>query len=212
MLNANFGNITAHGQVYLAPNMPPSDLFWIDPRGHENFWCSVQGDTSGSSSSPRTECRETLSDSSISYNWSLGNQLHVMSGAVRVELAPSSGKVIVGQVHASGADNPFLMVTWWNGVARIDIRLHPDDNAFKILYVPCKLGEIFDYSISIDTKRLVKLSLSGKTYAAVVDKAWDQFPFYFKRGAYVIDHDGPVTEGGWVVYSQSAVSHTPENN
>lgn len=197
-----FGNITAHGQVYMYPDKPPANLVWTDPKGHTNYWCSVQGDTSGSSSSPRTESRQTLPDSGDPYNWKLGDGYHTMYGEVRVELAPSSGKVIIGQIHAWKASNPFLMVTWWNGVARVDLRITPTSNPIKVLSVPCTLGQSFVYSLSVDISSVLRVYLDGSSYTINIDPSWKEFPFYFKAGAYVIDNDGPETEGGWVVYEQ----------
>lgn len=202
----SFGNITAHGQTYLYPEKPPQDLVWVDPKGHTNYWCSVQGDTSGTSSSPRTESRETLPESGVPYNWVAGTDVHLMSGEVRVELAPSSGKVIVGQIHAHKAPNPFLMVTWWNGVARIDLRTSPTGAAVKVLSIPCALGESFSYIVEV-FNGAVNIALNSQIYSTPVDAAWNEFPFYFKAGAYVIDNLGPVAEGGWVVYEYFEVYH-----
>lgn len=202
-----FGNITAHGSTYLYPEKPSADLVWTDPKGHTNFWCSVQGNTSGSSSSPRTESRETLPNSGEPYNWQVGDAVHTMKGKVRLELVPSSGKVIVGQIHANKASNPFLMLTWWNGVARADIREFPGSQTTKVLSVPCKLGDSFEYSLEIDESRMLTIVINGMGFQTPVSTLWDAYPFYFKAGAYVIDNDGPVTEGGWVVYEDFDVSH-----
>lgn len=197
-----FGNITAHGIVYQLPDVPPANLVWLDPKGHTNYWCSVQGGTSGSSSSPRTESRETLPNSGEPYNWSVGEAEHSMSGVVRVELAPSSGKVIVGQIHAHKAPNPFVMVTWWNGVARIDLRSVPTGNAVKVLSTPCALGDSFRYSLDVGIDGVLRVYLDNLSYSIPVDAAWNSYPFYFKAGTYVIDNAGPENEGGWVVYEQ----------
>lgn len=201
-----FGNITAHGQVYLYPAKPPANLVWVDPKGHTNYWCSVQGDTSGSSSNPRTESRETLPESGESFNWVADGDVHLMSGTVRVELAPSSGKVIVGQIHAHKAPNPFVMVTWWNHVARIDVRANPMGPSVKVLWVPCALGESFSYIVEV-FHGAVNIALNSQLHSIPVDAAWTEFPFYFKAGAYVIDNAGPVTEGGWVVYEEFEAYH-----
>jgi hypothetical protein len=128
-----------------------------------------------------------------------------MSGRVRLELIPSSGKVIIGQIHAHKASNPFLMVTWWNGVARIDVRPTPNGATLKVLSVPCALGETFEYSLEVDASGVLHCTLNGLTYHIQVNAGWAEYPFYFKAGAYVIDHDGPETEGGWVVYEAFAV-------
>jgi hypothetical protein len=130
-----------------------------------------------------------------------------MSGTVRLELAPSSGKVIVGQIHAYKGPNPFLMVTWWNGFARVDVRNKPTDPTVRALSVPCKLGEAFQYSLVMGIDGVLQITLNGLQYALQVHTDWDQYPFYFKAGAYVIDKEGPETEGGWVVYEDFEVSH-----
>lgn len=200
-----FGNITAHGTTYKHPEKPPSNLVWIDPKGHTNYWCSVQGNPSGSSSSPRTEGRETWPNSGEPYNWLVGSASHSMSGVVRVELAPSGGKVIVGQIHAHKAPNPFLMVTWWNGFARVDVRTSPLGNASKVLSIPCSLGQSFWYSVEVDESGVLHVLLNGAYYTVKVDDAWQQYPFYFKAGAYCIDSDGPIEEGSWVVYEEFSV-------
>lgn len=202
----SFGNITAHGQTYSYPQKPPQDLVWTDPKGHTNYWCSVQGDTSGSSSSPRTESRETLPESSELYNWVADQNVHLMAGTVRVELAPSSGKVIVGQIHAHRASNPFVMITWWNNIARIDVRTNPTGPAAKVLWRVCGLGESFDYIVEV-FDGVLNIALDGQLHSVPMDAAWNEFPFYFKAGAYVIDNVGPVTEGGWVVYEDFQVYH-----
>lgn len=198
----SFGNITAHGQLYLHPAKPPANLVWTDPKGHTNYWCSVTGGTSGSSSSPRTESRETLPDSAVNHNWNIDDTTHQMSGTVRVELAPSSGKVIVGQIHAHNAPNPFLMVTWWNGVARVDLRAKPQDAAGKVLSMTCALSKSFKYLVKITPDRQLYVNLNGLEYTMPVGAEWDQYPFYFKAGSYVIDSEGPAEEGGWVVYEE----------
>lgn len=203
----NFGNITAHGEIYLHPEKPPANLVWTDPKGHENFWCSVNGGTSGTSSNPRTEGRETIPDTATAYNWSVGEALHGMSGTVRVELAPSSGKVIVAQIHGSKAPDPFLMVTWWSGVARIDVRPNPDGPASKLLEAPCQLGRSFSYGLMIGLNGVLYAELNGVVKPVTISADWDKYPFYFKRGTYVIDHDGLDSEGGWVVYESGSVVH-----
>ncbi|WP_422419184.1 polysaccharide lyase family 7 protein [Pseudomonas sp. GZD-222] len=195
-----FGNITAHGMRYLYPERPPHDLFWIDQKGHCNYWCSVQGGTSGSSKDPRTESRQTLPDSAESFNWVRGSAKHSMAGRVRVELAPSSGKVIVGQIQALKAPNPFLMVIWWNGFVRIDARDRPGGATRTLLKKAIPLGQPFDYSVQVDASGELSVCLDTLNGKAAVSTTWDKFPFYFKAGSYVIDNKGPVTEGGWVVY------------
>jgi len=196
----NFGNITAHGTHYLYPERPPQDLFWTDQNGHTNYWCSVQGGTSGTSKSPRTESRQTFPDSAESFNWVRGSAKHSMTGRVRVEAVPSKGKVIVGQIHGLNAPNPFLMVIWWNGVVRIYARDRPGSKTRTLLKKAIPLGQPFDYSVQVDDSGELSVCLDTLSASAAVSETWDKFAFYFKAGSYVIDNEGLITEGGWVVY------------
>ncbi|KEY88735.1 hypothetical protein PC358_06280 [Pseudomonas capeferrum] len=62
------------------------------------------------------------------------------------------------------------------------------------------LGQPFEYSVQVDATGELSVQLDTLFGNATVNTAWDKFPFYFKAGSYVIDNEGPVTEGGWVVY------------
>ncbi len=200
-------NITAHGTTYDYFSESPSELFWIDPKLHYNFWCSVLGGTSGSSSSPRTELREVYDFSRKGLNWSPFEGVHTLAGTVRVELAPSSQKVIIGQVHAHGASNPFLMLAWWNGELRIQARPTPNGELINLARIPCRLSDARKYQINVGNGEVVA-NLSGVVASCPIDQAWSAYPFYFKAGAYVIDHEGEWHEGGWVVYEELKVEHT----
>ncbi|MEE1866897.1 polysaccharide lyase family 7 protein [Pseudomonas auratipiscis] len=195
-----FGNITAHGTVYLYPDELPQDLVWIDQNGHTNYWCSVQGGTSGSSKNPRSEGRQTLPGTAVSFNWLPGSARHSMAGRVRVQTAPSSGKVIIGQIHAVNALNPFLMVIWWNGYVRIDFRDVPLGTTRTLLKKQIPLGQVFEYCVQVDELGKLTATLDELSASAPVNTKWSKYPFYFKAGAYVIDNKGDASEGGWVIY------------
>jgi len=195
-----FGNITAHGTVYLYPDELPQDLVWVDQNGHTNYWCSVQGGTSGSSKNPRTEGRQTLPGTAVSFNWLPGSARHSMAGRVRVQTAPSSGKVIIGQIHAVNALNPFLMVIWWNGYVRIDFRDVPLGATRTLLKKQIPLGQVFEYCVQVDELGQLTARLDELSASAPVNTKWSKYPFYFKAGAYVIDNKGDESEGGWVIY------------
>lgn len=195
-----FGNITANGKVYLYPAEAPADRLWIDQKGHTNYWCSVLDDTKGSSKYPRTEGRQTLPDSSASFNWMLGSAKHSMAGRVRVEAAPSSGKVIIGQIHAVNSPNPFLMVTWWSGSVRIESRNVPLGSARTLIEKAVPLGQPFDYNVQVDEIGELGVSLDELRSTSPVSSSLKKLPFFLKAGAYVIDNKGAATEGGLVVY------------
>lgn len=201
----SFGNVTANGKIYLYPALPPADRLWVDENQHVHYWCSVQDDAAGTSQYPRTEGRQTLPGSSESFNWTPGSGRHAMAGRVRVQSAPSSGKVIIGQIHAVNAPNPFLMVTWWSGSVRIESRSSPLGLARTLLEKPVALAQTFEYSAQVDEGGELNVSLDELSTNMAVGSGWKKFQFYFKAGAYVIDNKGKASEGGWVVYEEFEV-------
>ncbi|RYY87274.1 MAG: hypothetical protein EOO15_12390, partial [Chitinophagaceae bacterium] len=110
------------------------------------------------------------------------------------------GKVIIGQIHAVNALNPFLMVIWWNGYVRIEIRDVPLGVTRTLLKKQMPLGQVFDYCIQVDERSQLTATLDELSASAPVISKWSKYPFYFKAGAYVIDNKGDASEGGWVVY------------
>lgn len=154
----------------------------------------------GSSKYPRTEGRQTLPDSSASFNWVPGSARHSMAGRGRLEAAPSNGKVIIGQIHAVNSPNPFLMVTWWSGSVRIESRNVPLGSARTLIEKAVPLGQPFDYGVQVDELGELSVSLDELRSASAVSSTWKSLQFYFKAGAYVIDNKGLATEGGLVVY------------
>ena len=141
-----------------------------------------------------------VAGTAVSFNWLPGSARHSMAGRVRVEKAPSSGKVIIGQIHAVNAPNPFLMVIWWNGYVRIEIRDVPLGATRTLLKKQIPLGQVFEYCVQVDELGQLTATLDALSASAPVNSKWSKYPFYFKAGAYVIDNKGPATEGGWVVY------------
>jgi hypothetical protein len=195
----NFGNITASGVRYRFPDIAPAHLHWIDPKGHENYFCPDDGGLSGTSSNPRTELRET-DENGDDYNWTVGDARHSFSATLRVELTGKVGKTICAQIHAHKAPNPFVMVTWWKGEIRVDYRETPDGDARKVIAMPWPLGKPFKIFWIIYEDRLLHINLQGESTDVVISEEWDKYPFYKKRGAYI---------GGWVVYESSELRHEP---
>nr|WP_298165861.1 polysaccharide lyase family 7 protein [uncultured Pseudomonas sp.] len=53
------------------------------------------------------------------------------------------------------------------------------------------------------------VNLHGLTYSTTIDPSWDGKRFYFKAGMYVIDNEGPETEGGRVEMYSLDLQHAP---
>lgn len=209
-MQANFNNITAAGVSYDLPETPPCHLHWKDPNGHWNFWCPVTGAATGTSSSPRTELRETEADTSTSFNWSPAEFLSSrLEGVAVVKMSPSSEKVIFAQVHGKDAKGPFVKLLQKGKELTAEVRFRPGDSASPtVIRMPVGFGEArASYSIEVTGDMECQIILNGQRFECPVDPEWAAHPFYFKAGAYVIDNEGPDTEGGWVIYENLAVFH-----
>ena len=210
-MQANFNNITAAGIVYLnGTSNPPCNLHWRDPLGHWNFWCPVTSGTSGSSSSPRTEYRETEAETATSFNWRPEDFLSSrMDGVTRIQTVPSSEKVIFAQLHASGAPAPFVKLFRNGQELRAEVRFRPSQTESPVV-IRLPVGNArASYSIEVTGGGQLIIVLNGERFECPIDEDWDQYQFYFKAGAYVIDNEGPESEGGWVVYENLSVTHEP---
>jgi hypothetical protein len=210
----HFNNITAGDVTYKLGDeiKPPCDRLWVDPRGHRHLWCPVTSGTSGSSSSPRTEYRETERDTGVSFNWLPSDFISSrLIGVCRIEMAPSSQKVIFAQVHAHNAPQPFVKLLQMGQELRAEVRFRPG-YAESPTVIRMPLGDArADYSIEVTGVGQLVIVLNGLRFECPVDSDWLAYPFYFKAGAYVIDNEGPDNEGGWVVYEALEVVHEAEN-
>lgn len=99
-----------------------------------------------------------------------------MVGRVRVNQAASSGKVIIGQIHAFNALNPFLMVIWWNGNVRIEIRDVPVGVTRTLLKKQIPLDQVFDYCIQVDELGQLTATLDTLSASAPVNTKWSKYP------------------------------------
>ena len=80
-----------------------SEYFYKDPDGSLVFWCPVTGVTTSGSSYPRSELRETKPDGTL-YNWNVSDGTATLNATLAVNEVPSTGKVVVGQIHDNGAE------------------------------------------------------------------------------------------------------------
>lgn len=206
-MQANFNNITAAGITYKSPESPPCHLHWKDPNGFTNFWCPVTSGVSGSSSSPRTEYRETEATTSTAFNWFPSDfPSNRMEGTARVLKVPSSEKVVFAQVHAKDAPTPFVKLFQNGQELRAEVRFRPSDaGSPTVIRMPFDGTAVYSIEVTEDSRLIIVLN--DQRFECPVDEDWNQYPFYFKAGAYVIDNGGDEAEGGWVVYENLSIFH-----
>jgi hypothetical protein len=178
------------------------------------FWAPVTGTATGGSVYPRSELRETLASGEL-HNWHYGTGSHRLNVSMAVTQVPSSGKTIIGQIHSKDNSKPFAKIVYrhYNGVGYVglEIRKKPDDAASPVVlaYKGVPLHYPFDYSFDISNGNQLTVNLHGLTYTTTIDPSWDGKRFYFKTGMYVIDNEGPETEGGRVEMYSLDLQHLP---
>jgi len=176
------------------------------------FWAPVTGTSTQGSTFPRSEFRETYSFG-LKRNWKYTSAHNQMTARLAVDQVPSSGKIIIGQIHAADHPYPYLKVVYTHvrdvGYVTIEIRSTPDDpkSPTVLTYPSMPLGHEFTYDINLSKTGLLTTKINGLTHQEQIDPAWRDLFMYFKAGAYVIDNEGPVTEGGRVRFHELKARH-----
>ncbi|MFM1769198.1 MAG: hypothetical protein RJA22_1727 [Verrucomicrobiota bacterium] len=185
--------------------------FFTAPDGAMVFWAPVTGGTTSGSSFPRSELREQLNPPDNRINWSTRGT-HVLEAACRVRRLPSTGKVILGQIHGYLGDaRPLLKLMYNQGIPEAQCKLSPDEDAEVSLFFPASpLNSLITYRIEVEDG-LLRVTVNGNQHAFHIlasDPAWADQTFYFKAGAYVLDNAGTSAEGGRVDFYHLATVHT----
>ena len=79
------------------------------------FYVPISGTTTPNANYPRTELRETFPDGRLR-NWTYPRGNHNMISGVVVTQVPSSGRIVIGQIHAYQQLTPLM---------KLEYRLHP---------------------------------------------------------------------------------------
>lgn len=176
------------------------------------FWSPVTGTSTKGSTYPRSELRETYSFG-YARNWKYSSSNHQMNARLTVDAVPSSGKVIIGQIHALNHPHPYLKVIYsevrGTGYVTVEIRKKPTDAKSPVVltYPGMPLGHEFSYDVQLSKSGLLTTTINGLTHQEQIDSSWKNLYFYFKAGAYVIDNEGPATEGGRVSFHELNARH-----
>ena len=197
-----------------------STYFYTGPDGAMTFWAPVNGVTTSGSSYPRSELRKTHSDGSL-YNWGITDGTATLAATLAVTQVPSSGKVVVGQIHDDGAggitDEPLIKLeyvynsTTGTGSLVAQIRATPSsiDSTDTTLATGIGLNQKFSYQIQTTSSLQLSVQVNGTTcYTGAVNPSWDSQGLYFKAGSYVQDNVGDSSEGARVAFYGLGISHT----
>jgi hypothetical protein len=187
-----------------------SEYFYRNPQGL-NFFTPATGVSTPNSKHPRTELRETHFDGTL-YNWHIADGNASLTATLAVDKLPSSGKVVVGQIHANDPKQPQPLVKLQCHDDRIEalVRSTPSSSSSKSYTLATKvpLAASFKYQIDLLSNGALKISIDGALkFDQVVDSAWKEQGLYFKAGDYPQGKPGSATDAALVTFQALAVTH-----
>jgi hypothetical protein len=180
------------------------------------FWAPVTGSHTSNSSYPRSELRETRTDGSL-MNWDYPSGHNLLRAALSVNQVPSSGHIVIGQVHVKDSLWPMLKLEYHyeNNQGRLvaSVRHRPDDpkpdNITIATGVP--LDQRFTYSIHLSPGGHLSVNGAGYHWVDSIDPSWANRLLYFKAGVYTQDNTGYANEGGRATFYRLETLHlTPD--
>ncbi|MHA6791457.1 polysaccharide lyase family 7 protein [Pseudomonas bijieensis] len=178
------------------------------------FWAPVTGATTANAIYPRSELRETYSNGTLR-NWLYSAADNKLAATLVVSQVPSSGKVVIGQIHTKDSTSPLVKLEYQyktysstgNIVAKV--RMRPDDESGQVITIATgiKLNQSFSYLIHLSPAGVLTINGAGYQWSSPISSTWSDKPLYFKAGVYVQDNTGYPTEGGTVTFSLLDIDH-----
>ncbi|MDR6959950.1 hypothetical protein J2W43_003950 [Pseudomonas brassicacearum] len=178
------------------------------------FWAPVTGATTANAIYPRSELRETYSNGTLR-NWLYPAADNKLAATLAVSQVPSTGKVVIGQIHAKDSTSPLVKLEYQyktysstgNIVAKV--RMRPDDETGQVITIATgiKLNQSFSYLIHLSPAGVLTINGAGYQWSSPISSTWSDKPLYFKAGVYVQDNTGYPTEGGTVTFSLLDIDH-----
>ncbi|WP_458983092.1 polysaccharide lyase family 7 protein [Pseudomonas borbori] len=176
------------------------------------FWAPVTGSSTKGSEFPRSELRETFSDGK-QRNWYYKDGAHSLHASLTVKRVPSSGRIVVGQIHSKDSSKPLLKILYHRvggtGYVYTELRKKPGDadSPAVMTYTGMPLNQRFNYQIDVSKKGELRVEVSGLVHKTRINSAWAKKRLYFKAGVYTLDNRGPSKEGGRAEFHRLRVSH-----
>jgi hypothetical protein len=178
------------------------------------FWAPVTGSKTANAIYPRSELRETKADGSV-YNWNYGAADNMLRAALAVNQVPSTGKVVIGQIHCYGSTEPMLKLEYQYMDAKrlgqivVKYRLTPDaEPTVTTVALKVPLNQRFTYTIHLTPAGNLTVNAFQYQWHVKVDSSWAAKGLYFKAGVYVQDNTGYATEGGAATFYKLSAEHT----
>jgi hypothetical protein len=178
------------------------------------FWAPVTGSVTKSAKFPRSELRETYPDGRVR-NWKYPDADNVLRATLMVNQVPSTGKVVIGQIHQFGSNEPLLKLEYQykektklgNIVAKL--RPTPDQDEPTVIQIASSvpLSTQFNYTIHLTPGGSLVVNAANTQWSRELDPTWKTKDLYFKAGVYTQDNTGYATEGGRVTFYNLTAEH-----
>ncbi|BAP42986.1 polysaccharide lyase family 7 protein [Pseudomonas sp. 21LCFQ02] len=181
---------------------------------HIFFWSPVTGTKTANAKFPRSELRETWSDGTP-HNWLFPQADNYLRATLTVNQVPSSGKIVIGQIHAKDSTRPMLKVEYQykerlqTGAIVAKVRQRFDDKTARVIRVAegVELNERFKYIIHLSRGGELSVSARDMNWKTDIGASWRDKPLYFKAGVYTQDNTGYTSEGGKATFYKLDIDH-----
>ncbi|WNW13045.1 polysaccharide lyase family 7 protein [Pseudomonas sp. DTU_2021_1001937_2_SI_NGA_ILE_001] len=178
------------------------------------FWAPVTGTKTDNAKFPRSELRETWSDGTP-HNWLFPEADNFLYATLAVNQVPSSGRIVIGQIHTKDSDRPMLKVEYQykdatktgNIVAKVRQRFEDKEARIITLLEGVALEERFRYIIHLSPGGELSVSVKDSNWRTSVGASWRDKPLYFKAGVYTQDNTGYTSEGGKATFYRLDIDH-----
>lgn len=178
------------------------------------FWAPVTGSRTENAIYPRTELRETQASGAV-YNWEYSQADNFLRAALEVDQVPSTGKIVIGQIHCYGSTEPLIKLEYQykeklgNGNIVVKFRRTPTSEVEVIqVATGVLLNTRFTYTIHLTQTGSLTVNAAEMQWTAKLDSTWSGKQLYFKAGVYTQDNTGYATEGGAATFYKLEIAHT----
>lgn len=178
------------------------------------FWSPVTGSRTANAKYPRSELRETYSNGTL-HNWLYPSGDHFLRATLEVNQVPSSGRIVIGQIHAYESTEPLLKIEYQykestkSGSVVAKVRNRFDDKESRVITIAedIPLNEQFKYLIHLSPGGQLSVSVRDSNWSSPISATWRDKPLYFKAGVYTQDNTGYTSEGGKATFYKLDIDH-----
>ena len=190
------------------------DQYFQAEGSNVQFWTPVTGTRTDNAIYPRSELRETYADGRLR-NWNYPDADNFLRATLEVNQVPSSGKVVIGQIHAYDSQKPLIKLEYQfkektqSGNIVAKVRMRPDDGESRVITVATNvpMDKSFTYVINLNKAGLLSVEAADGQGNDRIGAAWGAKPLYFKAGVYVQDNSGDSKEGARVTFAKLDIDH-----